>query len=176
MFSKLKVTKNLYTVSTKSGTLLRDAKKRLDVLSKGKLKDLSIIKDYTYNPDLAVEELGIDYDLVLQLLDDYVAQTIKSIVQFEEHMKRLQYSQSEDLILDYQAFRELAHKNLGVARNLRIKDAEVLLYELMKKDDLDYLILCLEALKACAVRLSPKCAYDTLTLIEVKNTLLHGEG
>jgi len=42
----------------------------------------------------------------------------------------------------------------------------------MKQEDIEYLIECLEALKACAIRLSPECAYDTLKLIEVKNTLL----
>ncbi|MEJ2373430.1 MAG: hypothetical protein P8Y16_06520, partial [Sulfurimonas sp.] len=75
------------------------------------------------------------------------------------------------MTLDYIPFRELAHKNLGVARNLRIQDAQVLLYELMKKDDLDYLVTCLEALKYCAIKLNPKRAYDTIRLMEVKSNL-----
>ncbi len=172
MFSKLKFTQNLYNTKTPTSTLLEEANKILENLTKNKLSHLDIL-DYKYDPNLAVEELGIDYDLVMQLLDDYVSQTIKSIVQFEAHMKTLQQLQNEDLFLDYQPFRDLAHKNLGVARNLRIKDAEILLYELMKKDDLNYLILCLEALKACSIRLSPQCAFDTLKLIEVKNSLLN---
>jgi phosphopantetheine adenylyltransferase len=139
-------------------------------LLKTKLAHLNL-SGYTYTPDEAVEELGLDEELVNQLVDDYVAQIIKSIAQFDEYMQTLQDSRGENLVLDYEPFRELAHKNLGVARNLRIKDAEKLLYELMKKDDLEYLMLCLRALRECAIKLRPKCAYDTLKLIEVKKAL-----
>jgi len=66
-----------------------------------------------------------------ELVDDYVAQVIKSVVQFEKYLTQLLNEQKQDLELDYTLFRELAHKNLGVARNLRIKNAETLLYELM---------------------------------------------
>ena len=127
------------------------------------------IKNYVYDPAEAVNELGLDEDLINQLVDDYVAQVIKATVQFDGYMETLQDSQDKDIELDYTLFRELAHKNLGVARNLRIRDAEKLLYELMKKDDLEYLLTCLEALKVCAIKLRPVCAYDTLKLIEVKN-------
>jgi len=152
------------------GQLLHDAKKACGMLEKGLLQDLDIY-DYKYDISIAVRELGLDKELVAQLVDDYVAQVIKSVVQFEDYLTTLHDSQENHDDLDYKAFRELAHKNLGVARNLRIKDAEILLYELMKKDNLDYLLACLEALKACAVKLSPKYAYDTLKLIEVKNSL-----
>ena len=141
-----------------------------DELLSGKLAHLDI-QNYTYNTKEAVAELGLDEDMINQLVDDYVAQIIKAILQFDEYMEKLQDSQNKELTLDYTPFRELAHKNLGVARNLRIKDAESLLYELMKKDDLDYLLTCLEALKVCAIKLRPKCAYDTIKLIKVKNSL-----
>ena len=150
--------------------ILHDAKKICIELARGKLRNLNI-QNYKYDISIAVRELGLDKELVTQLVDDYVAQIIKAIVQFESYLSMLQNSQDNHNDLDYTAFRELAHKNLGVARNLRIKDAEILLYELMKKDDLDYLIACLEALKVCAIKLSPKCAYDTLKLIEVKSSL-----
>ena len=68
-------------------------------------------------------------------------------------------------------FHELAHKNLGVARNLRIKDAEKILYHMMKKDDLKYLEACLIALEASAILLKPECAFNTMKLIEAKNLL-----
>jgi len=136
-----------------------------------KLTHLGIESDYVYDTAEAVAELGLDKELVDQLVDDYVAQVIKATAQFDEYLEKLQDSQDRAQELDYTLFRELAHKNLGVARNLRIRDAEKLLYELMKKDDLDYLLTCLEALKVCAIKLRPKCAYDTLKLIEVKNSL-----
>jgi len=126
--------------------------------------------EYTYSESEAVEELGLDDELVHQLVEDYVAQIIKAIIQFEEYLFELQNTKDAKKELDYTPFRELAHKNLGVARNLRIKDAEELLYELMKKDDLEYLFRCLETLKSCAIRLKPECAFDTLKLIKIKST------
>jgi len=151
-------------------TLLADATDICDILTKTVLRDLGI-DNYCYSPQEAVEELGLDEDLVNQLVADYVAQIIRSVVQFENYLTTLQNSQDLDQILDYTPFRELAHKNLGVARNLRIKDAEKLLYELMKKDDLEYLVVCLEALKVCAIKLNPQCAYNTIKLIHIKSSL-----
>lgn len=150
--------------------MLKDAKKTCNYLGTTVLSDLEI-HNYKYEISIAVRELGLDKELVTQLVDDYVAQVIKAVVQFEDYLATLQDSQDNHHELDYTAFRDLAHKNLGVARNLRIKDAEILLYELMKKDDLDYLLACLEALKVCAIKLRPKCAYDTIKLIKVKSSL-----
>jgi hypothetical protein len=135
------------------------------------LLHLGIDSEYRYSTKEAVEELGLDDGLVHQLVEDYVIQIIKSTLQFEIYLEQLQLSKTLNEELDFTPLRELAHKNLGVARNLRIKNAEILLYELMKKDDLDYLEVCLEALKVCSVKLKPKCAYNTLKLIKVKNSL-----
>jgi hypothetical protein len=150
--------------------LERSAAEVCHELLSGKLAHLNI-ENYTYDSAEAVAELGLDKEMVKTLVDDYVAQIIKAILQFDEYMEKLQDSKDKELTLDYTLFRELAHKNLGVARNLRIKDAETLLYELMKKDDLVYLLTCLEALKVCAIKLRPQCAYDTIKLIRVKNSL-----
>jgi len=150
--------------------MLKDAKKRCTYLGTTVLRDLEI-DNYKYDIAIAVRELGLDKELVTQLVDDYVAQVIKAVVQFEDYLSVLQDSQDNHHELDYTAFRDLAHKNLGVARNLRIKDAEILLYELMHKDDLEYLLACLEALKVCAINLRPECAYNTLKLIKVKSSL-----
>jgi len=135
------------------------------------LMHLGVDSEYRYSTKEAVEELGLDDELVHQLVEDYVIQIIKSTLQFENYLEKLQMSKVSNQELDFIPFRELAHKNLGVARNLRIKNAEILLYELMKKDDLDYLKVCLEALKMCSVKLKPKCAYNTLKLIKVKSSL-----
>ncbi len=123
--------------------------------------------NYQYSPNEAIEELGLDLDLVNQLVEDYVIQILKSKVLFISHLQELKSSKK----LDYTPLRELAHKNLGVARNLRIEDAKKVLEELMKADDLDYLCACIEALESCAIRLRPKCAYETLKLIDIKESL-----
>jgi hypothetical protein len=38
----------------------------------------------------------------------------------------------------------------------------------MKTNDLKYLELCLETLSACAIRLSPNTAYNTLNLLKIQ--------
>ncbi|SFV62081.1 hypothetical protein MNB_SM-4-1764 [hydrothermal vent metagenome] len=125
---------------------------------------------YKYSTNEAVCELGLDEDLVNQLLEDYIAQIIKAVTQFEEMLYILQSQKDAKQTLSYTELRELAHKNLGVVRNLRIEDAIVLLDHLMKKDDLEYLFICIETLRACAIILKPAYAYNTIKLIEVKST------
>ena len=119
-----------------------------------------------YSSANAVEALGLDEELVNELVEDYVAQMIKSLVQFEVKLEELEESKKPD----YTPFRELAHKNLGVARNLRIENAEVLLYELMTQENLDYLMACLEALEVSTIKLNAKHACKTLKLIEIKDS------
>jgi len=153
--------------------VLKNALALLKKLSQKQLRHLVVLQDYKYDPQLAVEELGLDEELIFQLLDDYISQILHSILEFESYLKELQKSQKSQTKLDYTPFRELAHKNLGVARNLRIKDGEVLLYELMTNDNLEYLISCLEALYASVIRLDAQHACKTLKLIEVKNSILN---
>ena len=142
-----------------------------DLVSKAKKVCFSFFKkDYKYSAKEAVEELGLDDELIHQLLEDYVAQIIKAIIQFEEMLYLLQSQKDAQKNLEYTDLKELAHKNLGVARNLRIKDAEILLNDLMKKDDLVYLFKCIEVLRATAIVLKPRYAYNTIKLIEVKST------
>lgn len=150
--------------------LLEEANRMCDLLFAKDLAHLDI-DNYKYSLANAVNELGLDDELVHQLVEDYVEQVTKSVVQFEKYLKTLQTSKEQAIVLDYTPFRELAHKNLGVARNLRIYDAQVLLFELMKKDDLDYLVVCLEALKYCAIKLSPRRAFNTIRLMELKSSL-----
>jgi hypothetical protein len=128
------------------------------------------IDNYKYTNTEAIEELGLDDDLINQLVEDYVTQIIKTKPLFIEHLETLKKKKETAQTLDYTPLRELAHKNLGVARNLRIIDGTKILYELMKKDDLDYLELCIKALKCTAVRLSPKCAYNTLIISKIKQS------
>lgn len=125
---------------------------------------------YRYDGQEAVDELGLDDELIHQLVEDYVVQILTSITQFEEIMQTLHTEVSNKQAPNYTPFQELVHKNLGVARNLRIKDAESLLSDMMRKEDLKHLDFCLKVLESCAIRLKPRCAYNTLKLIEVKSS------
>ena len=125
-------------------------------------------RNYIYSDKEAVEELGVESDLIEQLIEDYVIQIINCIVVFEEHLSILKREKYESKALNYTSFRELAHKNLGVARNLRIKDSEEILNKLLKKDDLEYLENLLHVLEACVVKLNPTKSYETMQLIKLK--------
>lgn len=157
--------------STNMTNMLSDAKNLKDKLFADKLKSLNIQENYIYTPDVAVDELGLELELVHRLIEDYVIQIVKNNMTFLQHLEHLKSKKQANQIMDYTPLRELAHKNLGVARNLRIADAEKLLYRIMKENDLDFIFLCLEALLACVTILRPKEAFDTLRLIKVKNSL-----
>lgn len=129
------------------------------------------IAEYRYEIGEAVEELSLDRETVFQLVEDYIIQILKAKVAFYEYIHKLKLDKLENRALDYTDIRNLAHKNLGVVRNLRIKDAEKLLKIIMNEDDLDYMRLCVKALEMSAVKLNPLCAYETLKLIQVKNSL-----
>lgn len=129
------------------------------------------ISDYRYQVDEAVEELFLDEYIIHQLIEDYIIQILKAKIAFYKYIHELKIDVLEKRPLDYTNIRNLAHKNLGVVRNLRINDAQKLLEAIMHEDDLDYLRLCVKALEISAVKLNPLCAYETLRLIEVKNSL-----
>jgi len=129
------------------------------------------ISNYRYDVSEAVHELNLDEDVIHQLVEDYIIQILKSKITFYKYIQDLKKENLENKPLDYTDIRNLAHKNLGVVKNLRIKDAQKLLETIMKEDDLDYLRLCIKALEISAVKLNPLCAYQTLNLIQVKNSL-----
>lgn len=133
------------------------------------IKDIGRVNSI-YSPDLAIKELGVDLELLDQLIEDYVGQIIKACLVFKEFVAELQDLKTYTSNLDYTILRELAHKNLGVARNLRLDDSQKLLHKIMIGDDLDYISICVESLFACAVVLKPEHAYKTIRLIRVKDS------
>lgn len=129
------------------------------------------ISSYRYDINEAILELSLDEYVISHLIEDYIIQILKSKISFYKYIQELKQAEYDNLDLDYTKIRDLAHKNLGVVRNLRIKDATTLLEVIMKEDDLDHLRMCVKALEITALKLNPLCAYETLKLIEVKNTL-----
>ena len=116
-------------------------------------------EDHLYSMETTKEELGLDDELIDSLLEDYVTQIINTLPQFRKIIKDIRNDIKKGKKADFTPLRDLAHKNLGVARNLRIKDAQKILYSIMKKDDLDGAERCLEYLEACAILLKPEVAY-----------------
>ena len=148
--------------------MLNEAIELSTKLFQGDLKNLEI-NNYEYSPGLAIEELGLDLELINQLIEDYSRQILNNLVLFLEYIEELQHDKNNNKELEYKNLRDLAHKNLGVARNLRIQDAEKILYKMMKDDDVYSLELYLYALVTSTIILKPKLAYDTLNLMKIKN-------
>lgn len=169
MFKNLTLN-NALSKEEKAQIYFDEATKLCKELTRNELQNLNIC-GYEYTTTEAVNELGLDDELVNQLVEDYVIQILRTSPLFAQHLQTLREEKLNNQELDYKPLKELAHKNLGVARNLRIKDGEALLHELMIKEDLEYLDCCLIALKACAVRLKPLCAFNTLKLMEVKSII-----
>ena len=119
------------------------------MIEKEKLKKQLNIVDYRYSIDKAILELGLDNELILELVEEFVLQIISSKDIFLAYIDELEQKEKNSLNLDYTELRDLAHKNLGVARNLRIDDAQIVLNELMTKDDLEYLRTCVYVLQDC---------------------------
>ncbi len=126
---------------------------------------------YDYCDQEAVEELGLESELIDQLVEDYVIQVIKSTELFREYIDTLKLQKKENKPLDFTPLRELAHKNLGVARNLRIKDSEEILHQLMRQDNIEEFPQYIDVLEACVIKLKPSVAYATLELLKIKKHL-----
>jgi len=130
------------------------------------------IFDYKYSSKEAKDALGLEEELIYELIDDYVNQIIRSVPKFLEYIQKLENDKSLGKELDYSELRDLTHKNLGVAHNLRIRNAEILLREIMIKDDLKYLKSSVKCLELYAVKLAPDCAYKTYNLMKIKTIFL----
>jgi len=123
-------------------------------------------EQYTYNDKEALEELGIESELLHQLLEDFTIQIIESNVTLHKKVSLLKKEQLHKEELDFTPFKDMIHKNLGVARNLRIKDFTEVLTELMVETNLQRIEKLLEVLEACALNLKPVQAYEALELIK----------
>mgnify|MGYP002712996720 CR=1 FL=1 len=69
--------------------------------------------DYTYDPNIASQDLGLPIDLIEEFIEDFIAQAYSFQNELYESMKRN----------DMDRVKILSHKLKGVAANLRIEDA-----------------------------------------------------
>ena len=120
------------------------------------------LQNYYYKTDEAVAELDIESEIIDELIEDYVKQIMDAETQFINILNKLKHDQTLGNKLDFKELRELAHKNLGVARNLRIIDAQSFLTILMKEDNLEAIQQALSALVLSTVILKPEIAYNTM--------------
>jgi len=100
--------------------------------------------------------------LIEELIKEYIVQILDSKQQFLQYIKEIQESKLNNQNSDYTLLRHLAHKNLGVAKNLDIEDAQKILYDIKTNDNIECLSLLVELLEISAIRLNPECAYKFL--------------
>ncbi len=128
------------------------------------------LKNYKYDPSIASRELGLDDELVGELINDYISQIFNTIHQFDNIISNIRELKSIDREAKKLELKNLAHKNLGVAKNLRIEDAKIFLNDLMNKDDIEHLEDCVKALEVCAFKLNPPHAFNLLQVMKLKSS------
>ena len=77
------------------------------------INNLQVSKDYTYNPQVASDELGLPIDLIEEFIGDFIQQSYDFKNELYIHL-------ANDELSDVKL---LSHKLKGVAANLRIEDA-----------------------------------------------------
>jgi HPt (histidine-containing phosphotransfer) domain-containing protein len=77
------------------------------------INNLQVSKDYTYNPQVAADELGLPIDLIEEFIGDFIQQSYDFKNELYIHL-------ANDELSDVKL---LSHKLKGVAANLRIEDA-----------------------------------------------------
>ena len=122
--------------------------------------------EYVYSKEEALEALGLDIDFLDQLIEDFVVQILQSNKKFLKYLVKFKEDKKNNIALDFSQFQELVHKNLGVARNLRIKDVEEVLACLMSTKDVEEIHRLLHVLEACTIVLHPCKSYDTLLMTQ----------
>ena len=127
-------------------------------------------KDYVYDPAQAVAELGLDEELIDELIEDYVEQIMRTYDEFRFCLSRVWEQHFLDEEINFTSLRDLAHKNLGVAKNLRVQNGISLLTEIKNQEDLDKISQCLDLLIISSIKLKPRKACEAMfdTIDELK--------
>lgn len=169
MLDKLNIDSN-FSKEKKINIISKYAQEVCDDVFKNRFNN-SKLSNYIYSVSEAKNALGLDEEFIIQLVEDYITQIFKTNNIFENLI--LSISKKDCDVKDkMKQLQNLAHKNLGVVKNLHIKDAQILLSDLMTKhDNLEHLKDCIKALEACAFKLNPEYAFNALFLIRLKKTL-----
>jgi len=130
-------------------------KEHIQLLEEG----LNFSQEYDYSIDIVKDELGLEEELINSLVEDYVEQILTTIPQLQKMISDIEKKKEHNQEVDFNDFRDLVHKNLGVARNLRIKDVEEVLSAIKTSEDTLFIQKALKYLATCMILLRPKVAY-----------------
>ena len=90
------------------------------------LSELKVGDEYTYDPNIAADELGLPVDLIEEFIGDFIKQA-------HEFKEQLFTAISES---DFDNIKVLSHKLKGVAANLRIEDSFEVLGNVNETEDI----------------------------------------
>ena len=124
--------------------------------------------NYKYDINAVTSELGLDEDMICELLDDYVNQILVTNNEFVDILSYMWEKQFLGESFSLEPCLNLVHKNLGVAKNLRIEDAVLILSEIKKQSDVETISLYLDALVSCAIKLRPKQAVKSAVNLDIE--------
>lgn len=162
MLNILKSVKNFFKNSDNEvEDFLDEANAKCKKLSLELLKDFDLCS-YQYDINKSIKELGLEKELIEQLIEEFISQVINNKPLFIEYIDKIKQAQLNGKNPNFTPLRDLAHKNLGVARNLDIDDAQKILYELKTNDSIECLTLFVELLEVSVIRLNPSYTYKII--------------
>lgn len=162
MLNILKSVKNFFKNSDNEvEDFLDEANAKCKELSLELIKDFDLCS-YQYDINKSIKELGLEKELIEQLIEEFISQVINNKPLFIEYIDKIKQAQLNGKNPNFTPLRDLAHKNLGVARNLDIDDAQKILYELKTNDSIECLTLFVELLEVSVIRLNPSYTYKII--------------
>ena len=144
---------------TAENTLLKETPKAEQIIDNVDDKEDDLFANYTYNPQVPSDDLGLPIDLIEEFVEDFIAQANSFKTNLYDSMKNG----------DINNLKVLAHKLKGVAANLRIEDALDALTKINLSHDLDVIQTNLDRFYKIILKLSNK--KDILIEPEVKSEI-----
>lgn len=124
--------------------------------------------DYIYETKEAAQELGLEEELIEELIEDYIAQVFKTNIEFTNLISSMWEKNFLNTEYSLEPLMNLIHKSLGVAKNLRIKDAVFILSAIQEQNDLEIISIYLDTLVNCTIKLRPKQAIYNINYLNIK--------
>lgn len=144
--AKEEVKEEIKPKETPENTLLKESIKAEQIIDTVDDKEDALFANYTYNPQVPSDDLGLPIDLIEEFVEDFIAQANSFKTNLYDSIKNG----------DINNLKVLAHKLKGVAANLRIEDALDALTKINLSHDLDVMQTNLDRFYKIILKLSHK--------------------
>jgi len=126
--------------------LIKETHKAEQIIDNVDDKEDALFANYTYNPQVPSDDLGLPIDLIEEFVEDFIAQANSFKTNLYDSMKSG----------DINNLKVLAHKLKGVAANLKIEDALDALTKINLSQELDVIQTNLDRFYKIILKLSNK--------------------